>query len=250
MQTSAIFFLDENATYNGPEPFFYQNQHFGWVKTLEENWTIIRDEMMPIISGEKEIELSSPYPPSLSEPGAWKNIYFLNFMLQYHKNNKKYPKTYALLKSIPNLTFAEFTVLEPGCKVLPHIGETNTTIRGHLGISIPGQLPEAGIRVGNEERSWEEGKVVLFSDCYRHTVWNNTNGRRFVLVFDVTRDEFINQKLWVSAQSLASLAIKFFDEKFNLLKKFPSPILNAFHKTFSVVWWIYLPIQNALRVFY
>jgi aspartyl/asparaginyl beta-hydroxylase (cupin superfamily) len=250
MQTKAIFFLDENANYDGPEPYFYQNQHFVWVKTLEENWKIIRDEMMPIILGEKEIELSSPYPPSLSEPGAWKNIYFFNFMLYYHKNNRKYPKTYALLKSIPNLTFAEFTVLEPGCKVLPHIGETNTTIRGHLGISIPGKLPEAGIRVGNEERSWEEGKVVLFSDCHRHTVWNNTEGRRFVLVFDITRDEFVHQKRWVSAQSLSSLTIKFFDEKFDLLRRFPAPLLQGIHKIISVAWWIFLPFQNSFRFFY
>ena len=246
----AIFFLDENATYSGPEPYFYNKENFEWVNTLEANWTIIRDEMMPIISGEKDIELSSPYPPSLSEPGAWKNIYFFNFMWQYHRNCRQYPKTYALLKSIPNLTFAEFTVLEPGCKVLPHIGETNTTIRGHLGISIPGHLPEAGIRVGNEERSWEEGKVVLFSDCHRHTVWNNTSGRRFVMVFDITRNEFVHQKRWVNAQSLAALSIKYFDEQFGLLKRLPSPFLTLCHKTIALGWWLYLPFQRSPSVLY
>ena len=132
-------------------------------------------------------------------------------MWQYHNNCRRFPKTYALLKSIPNLTFAEFTVLEPHSRVLPHIGETNTTIRGHLGISIPAKLPHADIRVGNEERIWEEGKVVIFSDCHRHTVWNDTNERRFVLVFDITRKEFASRKYWVNAQSLAALKIKFID---------------------------------------
>ena len=250
MSAKAIFFLDENATYQGEEPFFYAKEHYAWAEVLEKNWTIIRDEMLPIISGEEEIALSSPYPPLLSEPGAWKNIYFFNFMWQYHSNCNKYPRTYTLLKSIPNLTFAEFTVLEPGCKVLPHIGETNTTIRGHLGISIPGKLPEAGIRVGNEERSWEEGKVVLFSDCHRHTVWNNTSGRRFVLVFDITRDEFIDKKYWVNAQSLSALTIKFFDQKFNLSKHIPKWCLTAIHKAIAVLWLVYLPFQNAWRFIY
>lgn len=250
MSAKAIFFLDENATYNGAEPYFYAKENYAWAAVLEKNWTVISDEMMPIISGEEEIALSSPYPPLLSAPGAWKNIYFFNFMWQYHRNCKKYPKTYGLLKSIPNLTFAEFTVLEPGCKVLPHIGETNTTIRGHLGISIPGQLPEAGIRVGDEERSWEEGKVVLFSDCHRHTVWNNTSKRRFVLVFDITRDEFIHQLYWVNAQSLSALTIKFFDQKFDCLKSLPTWCLATLHKLIAVVWWVYLPIQNAARYFY
>jgi aspartyl/asparaginyl beta-hydroxylase (cupin superfamily) len=250
MSAKAIFFLDENATYSGPEPYFYDKEHYAWAEVLEKNWTMIRDEMLPIINGEEEIALSSPYPPLLSEPGAWKNIYFFNFMWQYHSNCNKYPRTYTLLKSIPNLTFAEFTVLEPGCKVLPHIGETNTTIRGHLGISIPGKLPEAGIRVGNEERSWEEGKVVLFSDCHRHTVWNNTSGRRFVLVFDITRDEFIDKKYWVNAQSLSALTIKFFDQKFNFSKHIPKWCLTAIHKAIAVLWLVYLPFQNAWRFIY
>jgi len=250
MKTEAVFFLDENDNYSGPEPFFYDNKEYQWVKKLEENWTVIRDEMMPIISGKEDMHLSSPYPPSLSEPGAWKNIYFFNFMWQYHNNCRKFPKTYALLRSISNLTFAEFTVLEPHCRVMPHIGETNTTIRGHLGISIPGKLPEAGIRVGNQERSWENGKVVLFSDCHKHTVWNDTDERRFVLVFDVTRDEFADNKFWVNSKSLAALTIKFLNQKFNLFKPFPKPLLNLTHNFFAFIWWLYLPFQNSIRVFY
>ena len=248
---NAIFFLDENSVYNGPEPYFYDPSKFEWVNQLESNWEIIRDEFMPIINGEKEIKLNSPNPPYLSNKNAWKNIYFWNFMWQYHENCKQFPKTYNLLKSIHNLTFAELTLLEPHSSVLPHIGETNTTIRGHLGIAIPASLPTAGIKVGNEERSWENGKAVLFSDCHFHTVWNNSDERRFVLVFDITRDEFVNQKLWVSAQSLSALTIKYFDEHFNLLKKLPSWILSALHKIIAVGWWIYLPIQrNLFSVFY
>jgi aspartyl/asparaginyl beta-hydroxylase (cupin superfamily) len=247
----AVFFLDENATYSGPEPYFYDKSEYAWVKVLEDNWHIIRDEFAPIIEGKQEIKLSSINPPYLSNPKAWKNIYFWNFMWQYHRNCRQFPKTYALLRSIPNLTFAEFTVLEPHSRVLPHIGETNTTIRGHLGISIPAGLPVAGIKVGDVEREWENGKVILFSDCHRHTVWNESNQRRFVLVFDITKNDFAHQKYWVSAQSLSALTLKYFDEKFNALKKLPLPFLNLLHRTIAVVWWFYLPLQrNFFGLFY
>lgn len=246
----AVFFLDESESYNGPEPYFYDSEQYEWVKTLEQNWHVIRQEFAEIIEGKEKITLSSVNPPYLSNPEAWKNIYFWNFMWQYNGNCRKFPNTYNLLKSIPNLTFAELTVLEPHSRVLPHIGETNTTIRGHLGISIPAQLPVAGIQVGNEQRSWQNGKVVLFSDCHCHTVWNNSDNRRFVLVFDITRPEFATQKLWVNAQSLSALTIKWFDSKFSLLKRLPRFLLNLLLKVTAVGWWLYLPLQRALIVFY
>jgi ornithine lipid ester-linked acyl 2-hydroxylase len=238
------FFLSEDAVYHGTAPFFFSNEQYPWVQLLENNWTIIRDEMTGIIGGKDAITLSSPNPPYLSKDGAWSNIYFFNFMWKYKKNCKKYPKTYALLTSIPNLTFAEFTVLEAGCSILPHIGETNTTIRGHLGISIPASLPIAGIRVGSEERGWENGKAVLFSDAHRHTVWNNSDKRRFVLVFDVMKDEYAPRKYWYCAQALSTLVIKGVGAKVNIFSKLPDMMLYPLHYLISFLWYLYLPIQS------
>lgn len=246
MKGKAVFFLDETETYQGPEPYFYDPAEYAWVKILEDNWHIIREEMADIITGKTEITLTSPNPPYLSAPTAWKNIYFFNFMWQYHKNCKLFPKTYALIKSVPNLTFAEFTILEGHSRILPHIGETNTTIRGHLGLLIPAPLPVMGIRVGNEEQGWQEGKTTLFSDCHRHTVWNNSDQRRMVLVFDILRPEFAEKKYWVSAQSLSALTIKYADEKFSFFKRLPKPLLHFAHKSIAVLWYVYLPLQRSL----
>jgi len=233
--SKAVYFLSEDDVHLGSEPAFYDKADYNWVKTLEENWQIIRKEMLGFIEGNDEIKLTSSNPPYLSNPDAWKNVYFYNFLWKYHENCRKYPKTYALLKSIPNLTFAEFTVLEPNSRILPHIGETNTTIRGHLGIEVPYPHPQMGICVNNEERGWENGKVVLFSDSHIHHVWNNSDKRRFVLVFDVVKDE-----------SLGALTVKWFDEKFGVFKPFPRFISSFFHKIFSLVWYVYLPIQQKL----
>ncbi len=241
---TSVFFLTEEDHYDGKQPYFYDPSQYPWVKTIEDNWETIREEFAPIIEGLDNIESTSVNPPNLSSPDAWKNIYFFNFGWKKHENCKRFPKTYELLRSIPNLTFAEFTALEPNSSVLPHIGETNTTIRGHLGLKIPGKLPEAGIKVGDQQQSWEEGKLVLFSDAHRHTVWNHTNGRRFVLVFDVIRDEYSHKKWWICAKALGALTIKYFDEKVPFFKKLPSPLMTASHYFFSALWYIYLPFQR------
>jgi len=242
----AEFFLTEEDVYRGDAPYFFEPGQYPWAKILEDNWRIVYDEFLPFITGKEEIRLSSPNPPYLSQPGVWKNIYFYNFLWKYHQNCRRFPKTYALLKSVPNLTFAEVTVLEPHAQILPHIGETNTTIRGHLGLVIPASLPVAGMKVGTEERSWQEGKVTLFSDAHRHAVWNHSNQRRFVLVFDVVKDEYAGKKLWYCAQALSTLVIKGMDEKLPVFKKLPRKMLYGIHLVISAMWYIYLPIQQRI----
>jgi len=242
-----IYFLDEEDVYHGNAPYFYNEADYDWVKTIEDNSHIIMEEFEDYINGSKELGSSSIYPPNLSSADAWQNVYFWNFKWKKHKNCRQFPRTYELLKSIPNMVFAEVTKLQPQSAVLPHIGETNVTIRGHLGLKIPAQLPDAGIKVGDIERSWEDGKVLLFSDAHRHTVWNKTDEARFVVVFDVLRDEYADQKNWACAQCLGALTLKYFDNFISFFKKLPKPILRVFHVSVSVLWLMYLPFQNRIR---
>jgi aspartyl/asparaginyl beta-hydroxylase (cupin superfamily) len=244
MLEKAQFFLSEEDVYTGVMPAYFNTKDYPWVKTLENHWEIIRDEFSEYIDGNKILEESSVNPPYLSHKGAWQNVYFWNFLWKKHENCSRFPKTYALLKTIPNISFAEVTCLNPKSKILPHIGETNITIRGHLGLKIPATLPTMGIDVSGEKKGWEDGKVVLFSDAHRHYVWNESNEKRFVLVFDVIQDDYASQKYWMCAQALSSLTIKLVDEHFPIFKKMPSFLLNSFHYTFSSLWYLYLPIQN------
>lgn len=238
--------MTEKDIYKGKAPYFFDKDKFLVTKILEENWTVIAEEFSSVINGEEQLYLTSPNPPYLSDSNAWKNIYFLNFMWKYHKNTKKYPRTYGILESIPNLTFAEVTILEPHSRILPHIGETNVTIRGHLGLKIPGGLPDLGIQVGSEMKEWEEGKVVLFSDAHRHHVWNNSDQRRILLVFDIIKEEYASKKLWYCSQALSTLVIKATDEKIHFFYNLPKPLLYLVHLFISSFWMIYLPVQRNL----
>ncbi len=240
------YFLREES-YTGGHNFFYEAENFPAILELERNWHIVRDEIAALVSGEEKIEVKNINPPYLSSSDAWKNIYFYNFGWKNHKNSARFFKTHQLLTAIPNVIFGGLTVLEPHAKVLPHNGETNTTIRCHLGLKIPAPYPVCGMRVGTEERGWQDGKVLMFSDAHYHTAWNDSNERRFVMVFDIIRPEYAGHKNKICAKVLGALSLKFFYAKWPSLKNTPMPVLNVFHFLFTAFWYMYLPVQNRLK---
>ncbi len=241
----AYYFLKEEP-YEGNHSYFYDSANFPALVELEKNWLTIREEVLGIITDEELNGIKNLNPPYLSHPNAWKNIYFYNFGWKKHRNCLRFPKTHSLLMKIPNLVFGGITVLEPNSRVLPHNGETNTTIRCHLGLKIPSGLPLCGVQVGNEEQPWKEGKVLMFSDAHFHQTWNLSSERRFVLVFDIIREEYSKHPKMVCANVLGALTLKFFYSKIPKLKKIPYPILNLTHFFFKIFWRFYLPLQQRI----
>lgn len=241
------YFLVEEP-YGGSHDFFYSPENFPGVKILEENWEIIRDEVLGTLTNSEIDNIKNLNPPYLSSPDAWKNIYLYNFGWKKHKNCQRFSRTHAIIKQVPNLTFAGITVLEPHSKVLPHNGETNTIIRCHLGLKIPAPLPTCGVRVGNQEQGWADGKVTMFSDAHYHSAWNDSEERRFVLVFDIVRPEYAHMTHRVCANVLGALALKYFYSKRPSLKKIPYAIIKTIHFFFSAFWYLYLPLQNRFSI--
>jgi aspartyl/asparaginyl beta-hydroxylase (cupin superfamily) len=101
------------------------------------------------------------------------------------------PKTWGLLNTIPGFRGeCSFSKLAPHARIKAHSGESDLYYRCHLGIRIPGPLPGAGFEVGKERCSWQEGKLLVFCDGYRHSAWNDYDEDRTVLLFNVIRPEF------------------------------------------------------------
>lgn len=242
------YFLKESE-YTGIHPRYYDPAQFSWVSDLEANYSAILTEIGALIDGGEDMP-PNLNPPYLSAPDAWRNFYFFNFRWYNHKNCLRYPKTYAIIQSIPNISFAGITVLEPHSRVLPHIGETNAIIRCHLGLQIPGQYMDCGIEVGGEKRGYKEGRLLMFSDAHLHTTWNDTDERRFMLIVDVIHPDFAHKGGWVCANSLAALTIKYIDERVSVIKTLPNIVLTIWLRTLAWGWYLFLPVQKRLRWFY
>jgi aspartyl/asparaginyl beta-hydroxylase (cupin superfamily) len=76
--------------------------------------------------------------------------------------------------------------LRPGAHIPPHNGLINTRLIVHLPLIVPGQCR---LRVGNETREWQPGKVWLFDDTIEHEAWNDSAETRVILIFEVSRPD-------------------------------------------------------------
>ena len=97
------------------------------------------------------------------------------------------PVTAAILTRYADLIdTAGFSILQPGTIIYPHEGYVDSVLRMHLGVIVPeGDLR---LRVGQDVRSWEEGKCFIFDDTVEHEVWNRTDQKRVALLIDLKKD--------------------------------------------------------------
>lgn len=203
--------------YHGTEPSFEDPAKFRWTKEFEENYEAIYVELKEYL---KNHNLIGYFIKSMvSRENSWKTIPLRTWGIQQFKNQKHFPITYSIIQKYPEITSSSFNLLEAKSKILPHLGDTNTVYRCHLGLDIPAGLPDCAFRVREEVRSWENGKWLIFMDAYNHEAYNNSDRDRFIFVVDILRDEFKNDKEKVCATVMTSLFLQKRWQKYPFLKK-------------------------------
>lgn len=237
-------FFDRND-YKGPEPNFFETGNLSWAGYIEENYAVIKKELEHLLKNDRSFTAYFN-TSSVNKAYSWKTFSFCWWNVQFYANQKKCPETSRVLKKIPYLVTASFNLLEPGSNILPHCGDTNAIYRCHLGLTIPSGLPECGFKVRDESRSWEEGKLLVFCDANKHTAWNNTSKPRFILMFDVIREEFLVREKMICANVLGSLFLQKRAQMLPFLAKFPMKIQAATHfmAKCNVLW--YVPLRNLI----
>jgi aspartyl/asparaginyl beta-hydroxylase (cupin superfamily) len=94
----------------------------------------------------------------------------------------------ALLDTLPMIDIPNFgptvlfSVLEPHTHIPAHSSVTNARLVVHLPVIVPGNCR---FRVGNETRDWEEGKAWVFDDTIDHEAWNDSDGKRVIVMIDI-----------------------------------------------------------------
>jgi len=96
------------------------------------------------------------------------------------------PEICKMLKNVPNVFQALFSVLEPGRSIPAHKGPYKGYLRYHLGVKIPKKSPPK-IRIDDTHYTWKEGESVLFDDSFDHEVINHATEERVVLIVDILR---------------------------------------------------------------
>jgi beta-hydroxylase len=193
----------------GDRPFYAAGQ-FAWAAELERHWTEIRAELEQVLRDRSAIPAFqdiSVDQVDLSDDDRWQTYFLFGYGFEVSEHTAVCPRTAELVRAVPGMKTAMFSILAPGKHIPHHRGPYKGVLRHHLGLVVPEPAAACRIRVGDEIRHWTEGGSLVFDDTYDHEVWNDTGGERVVLFLDVVRPltgvarQLNSTLLWVIAHS-------------------------------------------------
>ena len=169
---------------------FFPLERFPWVAHVEENWEVIREELQRVLEDREALpnfQDISKDQVEITNDDRWKTFFLYGYGFEAKLGVEMCPRTAALMREIPGMTTAMFSILSPRKHILDHRGPYKGVLRYHLGLIVPHDAAACRIRVGDEIRHWEAGKSMVFDDTFNHEVWNDTDETRVVLFVDVLR---------------------------------------------------------------
>ena len=210
-QQPKYFFVPELAHIQ-----FFDRSQFSWVAALEQKTSLIRAELQSALARGYRFE---PYikpqpdrpnfnPRGLLNNADWSAHYLIRSGVIDTESAALFPDTMAALSTIPlcevpgRTPSVLFSLLRPGAHIPAHHGFTNFRLICHLPLLVPDQC---GLRVGNEVRQWQEGKLLVFDDSIEHEAWNRSGEIRVVLLFDIWRPELSQEERTLVTTMLTSI---------------------------------------------
>jgi len=176
---------------------FYERRFFPWLEQLEAATPVIVEELTEVL--ETRFERFAPYIAypkgapvnqwkTLNHSNKWTSLFLWNNGTKVEEVCAACPRTAALLETLPMADqegfapTAMFSALQPHTHIPAHTGSSNVRLLTHLPLILPGP---ARFRVGNRTRDWEMGKAWVFDDTIEHEAWNDADGLRVILIFDI-----------------------------------------------------------------
>lgn len=215
------FSFVENGNYKGSEPNFFDISQKPWALLLENNQQIILNELEVLI-GKQNKNIVPYFNQTLaSTPTAWAVFPLIFWGKKYKDNCLEVKETMKVIDLIPGVLSCGFSILKPQTYIKPHDGDSNVMYRCHLTLKSNGTIDEIGMRVVNDKIGWQNGKVFAFCDAYNHEVWNKTDEERWILIIDVLREEFFEEKVSICKYVNATLWWQLKFQNFYFFKHMP-----------------------------
>ena len=161
------FFL-QYVGYDKRPTYFDIDQVYPKLNLITQNHLVIQQEFQKVRAAKQNLPRYHDIDPgeaAISDACEKKwNVYML-YLLGYQLQEATVlcPKLSHLLKNVPHLIQAFFSILEPGKSIPLHDGPYVGYLRYHLGLHIPKEEPPQ-IIVNKQPYTWQEGEAVLFDD--------------------------------------------------------------------------------------
>ena len=202
--------------YPGLAPIsFFERADFAWLDPIEAATDAIRAEFLAVHREDSGFtpyltyEADQPHNQwaELNNSPRWSAFHLLKDGARIEANAARCPATMAALAGAPlpeqagRTPSAMFSLLKPTTRIPPHTGVSNVRLVTHLPLIVP---PACAFRVGNDVRTWEEGRAWVFDDTIEHEAWNDSDQLRVVLIFDIWHPHLsVAERAMISAMAQA-----------------------------------------------
>ncbi|MFY0599728.1 MAG: aspartyl/asparaginyl beta-hydroxylase domain-containing protein [Cyclobacteriaceae bacterium] len=183
-------------------------KEYPFFKELETNYDIIRKECEALLTIKEQLNDMEGVAGKKTQGGIyiakWKSFMFKSGSF-IDENCELCPQTSEILKRVPRIKQAFFSILYPNQHIKPHRGYYQGFMRYHLGVIVPDNNVEkkCWLRVNDdpednkkydkstmhkgESYHWKNGEGVIFNDNYLHDAANESDEIRVILWLDVYR---------------------------------------------------------------
>ncbi len=194
-----------------PQRQFFERDEFDWVTELEAEAGAIRQELVTLLEQDADfrpyVEAEADRPrkdfAGLLDDPRWSAFYLWKDGALVEENAARCPRTVAALGKVPLSRIGSrtpsvlFSMLRPGAHIPPHHGMLNSRLICHLPLIVP---DGCWLRVGNERREVESGRMMIFDDSIEHEAKNESDQTRIILLFDIWRPELsVHERTGISA---------------------------------------------------
>lgn len=168
----------------------YRNSDFPWVREIEANWEVIEGELGRVMNVKDHLpnfhDITSEVR-HITNDNNWKTFFLVGYGVETERNSKMCPETVKLLRQIPGMKTAFFSILSPGKHIPVHRGPYNGVLRYHLGLRVPREREKCRIWIQGHIHAWAPGESLIFDDTFLHAVRNETEEWRAILFVDFAR---------------------------------------------------------------
>lgn len=202
---NVLLYLNTRKSMQKP---FVDIEHFEQLASLEEHWQDIAEEAQALYDKGFFSQTTDKANKSFYDIGfrtfykyGWSKFYCTWYGKDLNSALEYCPKTMALLKNIPSVNGALFTLLPPRSKLTRHLDPVACSFRYHLGLNTPNS-DDCFINVDGNSKSWRNGEAFIFDETYLHFVENNTDQMRLILMCDIERPMGMFGRIFNSAYKL------------------------------------------------
>jgi beta-hydroxylase len=160
-------------------------EDFAWMAPLEAHWEEIAAEVDALRAARIQLpDVADVAGFDQGNEGSWTTYTLFTYGTWLETHCARCPVTTELVRDIPNLQVAGFSVLGPHSHLPRHRGPNRGALRYQIGLRVPEPAGSSRIQVGEDLHVWSEGASMVFDHSVHHEAWNDSDGDRYLLFIE------------------------------------------------------------------